>query len=682
MTATHLALLSTTLVIALGPLHLHADTRPVPSPLFMDHAVLQQQKPIPVWGRAASGEKVTVAFAGATRTTVADEQGRWRVTMDALPASSTGQDLTITGADGVPVVVKDVVVGEVWLASGQSNMEVPVSLSANAASEIEAANFPLIREFGVTKNGMLQATGEFSGKWNVCSPGTAGGFGAVSYFFARDLHQKLNVPIGILHSCWGGTAAEPWTRREVLAGLPGVKAEAERQISEMERAPAEQAAWPAAQAAWEQQNGVADTENAGLKNGWAAHDFDDQSWLTVKSHFNFQTATQTNAGGILWMRKTVDLPPESAGKDCWLALGYMAAQYDTTYFNGVEIGHTGDKAPYFFTAPRKYRVPGNLVKAGRNVIALRLVRHDINGGLYVLGKQLELPVPQPETVDDQWKIKLERTFPAFSDEVLATRPVINLMTMKDAPSALYNGMIQPLMPYALRGAIWYQGESNTRPAERATYYRTLFPAMIADWRAQWGQGEFPFYFVQLANFQDPIRDHSDSDWAFLRESQSHTLHSVPNTGMAVTIDIGDAIDIHPKNKQDVGKRLALWARAKTYGEKGLVYQPPLYKSATAEGNKLRVLFDTGGAPLIIGKKIGLDPVVPTPDAKLDWFEIAGTDGNYAWADAVIDGDRVILSSPEVTAPVKARYGWAINPEGCNLYNSAGLPASPFRTTEQ
>lgn len=495
------------------------------------------------------------------------------------------------------------------------------------------------------------------------------------------MHVKLNVPVGILLSCWGGTPAEAWTRREVLTGLPELKEEVARQVSEMERAPAEQAAWPALQAAWEKQNGVADSENAGFKDGWAAADFDDQAWSSVKTYISFKTATQSQAGGVLWLRKTVDLPPESEGKGFRLSLGYMAEQYDTAYFNGVEIGHTGDQPPGYYSAPRGYGVPGKLVKAGRNVIAVRLVRHDAKGGLHASGKTLGLPVPNPAKVDDQWKVKLERDFAVLAAEVLAARPLLNLADIRNAPSALYNGMIKPLMPYALRGAIWYQGESNTQPAARATYYRTLFPAMINDWRAQWVQGDFPFYFVQLANHGAPDRRHADPAWAALRESQLRTLQTVPNTGMAVTIDIGSDITIHPLNKQDVGKRLALWARAHTYGEKALVYQSPLYKSAAIEGAKVRVLFDTGGARLIVGKKTGLDPVVPTPQAKLDWFEVAGADGKYAWADAVIDGDSVVLTSAEVSAPVKARYGWATNPEECNLYNAAGLPASPFHTQE-
>ena len=240
-------------------------------------------------------------------------------------------------------------------------------------------------------------------------------------------------------------------------------------------------------------------------------------------------------------------------------------------------------------------------------------------------------------------------------------------------------MIAPLIPFTLRGVIWYQGENNARTKEMAEEYKTLFPLMIADWRARWGLGDFPFYFVQLANNESPDRSHKDSSWPVLREAQLQTLAKSTNTGMVVIIDIGSEITIHPRDKQDVGKRLALWARAKTCGETNLIFQPPLYQSHTVEGGKIRVRFNTGGSPLMVGKKDGLNPVEPTPGAKLDWFEIAGADGKWAWADAMIDGDSVVVSSQEVSAPTAVRYAWATNPQGCNLYNQAGLPASPFRT---
>jgi sialate O-acetylesterase len=294
--------LASPLAAALWLALLDAHAKPVPSPLFGDHAVLQQQKPVPVWGRAEPGEKVTVAFGGVTGTAVADAQGRWRVTLEALPASSVGRELTITGADGVPVGAKDVVVGEVWLASGQSNMAWKVKAAENAVAEQAAANFPAVRQFTVKNVAVLQPAEAVEGSWAVCSPQNVDGFSAVGYFFARDLFQKLGHPVGLLNASWGGTPAEAWTRRAMLTELPELKAEVVRQVTAIERAPADQAAWPELQSAWETHNGVADTENVGFQKGWAAPEFDDQTWNTVKSPFNFQTAGKTKAGGVLWLR--------------------------------------------------------------------------------------------------------------------------------------------------------------------------------------------------------------------------------------------------------------------------------------------------------------------------------------------------------------------------------------------
>jgi sialate O-acetylesterase len=656
-----------------------AQAEPTPSPLFGDHAVLQRNKPVPVWGRAEPGETVTVSFAGVSHAVKADPQGCWRVTFEPLPASAVGREMTMTGSDGRKSVLRDVLVGEVWIASGQSNMEFPLSNAADAKREIASADFPLIREFHVTSNGSLQPLGNLEGSWSACSPASAGKFSAVGYFFARELFQKLGVPIGIVKSSLGGTPAEAWTRREALESMPELKNDIEPQIEEMKRAPDEQAAFPGLLADWEKKNGVPDTENEGFKNGWASPDLDDGDWTPTEAPFTFERAVKATSGGVFWLRKSVELPAASAGKPIRLHLGYMAEQYDTAYFNGQEIGRTGDKPPLFYTAPRVYTVPAGLVKAGRNVIALRLVRHDPKGGLWISGKSMGLPVPDPSAVDNAWKVKVERAYPRLGEEILTARPKPNRSEIKNTPSALYNGMIAPLVPYAIQGVIWYQGENNAQPEKRARDYRRLFPRMITDWREQWNQGDFPFYFVQLANNEAPNRSHVEHPWALLRESQVRTHETVPNTGMAVAIDIGSDITIHPENKQDVGKRLALWARARTYGETGLIHQSPLYQSHVIEGGKIRVKFDTGGSPLMVGGKSGLKPVSPAPEAQLKWFEIAGADGKWAWADALIEGDCVVVSSPEVPSPLQVRYAWAINPEGCNLYNSAGLPASPFQS---
>ena len=653
--------------------------RAVPAALFADHAVLQCDKPIPVWGQAEPGEMVTVIFAGSSHSAQAGPAGRWQVTLAALPVSKLGREMEIRGATGEPVVLKDVLVGEVWVASGQSNMGVSVDESLDAAAEKAAADFPEIRFFKVEAAGSLEPKETVTGHWSVCSPTVAGGFSGVAYFFARELFQKRGVPVGVIQSAWGGTPAEAWTSREALATVPELGAEAERQIAVMRRAPGDQAAFLPAMAAWEAANGLADGTNEGRAKGWAAPDFDDSGWRDVSTGFTLEKACQARTGGIYWVRKAVELPAASAGKGFTLQLAYLAEEYDTVYFNGEQVGSIGKKPPLFYSAPRSYQVPGRLVRAGRNVIAARFVCHTPQAGLYVTGNRMGLPVADPQAVGNHWKFIWERPFPELTAAARAARPELNPAQIQTTATTLFNGMIHPLMPAAIRGVIWYQGENNARTALMAKQYRTLFPLLMADWRRRWGQGDFPFYFVQLANNDEPIRTHAESAWALLREAQAETLAKSPNTGMAVTIDIGSELTIHPRDKQDVGRRLALWARAKTYGEQGLVFASPAYRSQTVEGNRIRVRMDPGGAPLMAGRKDGLNPVRATPEAKLEWFEIAGADGKYVWADAVIDGDSVMVSSPEVRAPMAVRYAWATNPQGCNLYNEAGLPASPFRT---
>ena len=657
-----------------------AFAKPIPAGLFADHAILQRDRPVPVWGTADANEQVTVSFSGNDYSAVAGADGRWKIIMAPMPASSVARELTIRGATGEPVALKDILIGEVWIASGQSNMEMALEGCTDAVAEKAAANFPLIRQFAVPRTGSLKPLDTVQGRWDVCSPITAGSFTGVGYFFARNLFQKLGVPVGLIHSSFGGTPAEAWTSIEALNAVPELKGQAAEQIAMMEKTPAALKAFPKELAEWEAANGVMDKGNEGFKNGWAAPDFEDSAWASVTTGFTLSTALKAKNGGVFWVRKAVELPAQSEGKPFSLALGYFSEQYDTVYFNGVEVGSTGKNPPSFYTAPRSYSIPGKLVKAGRNLVAVRFVAHTEKGGFYAPGYKLQLPVEDPKSVDSTWKLAFEREFPALSPEALAKRPKLLAAKIQTTPTCLFNAMINPLIPYGIRGAIWYQGENNTNPPALAELYKKLFPLMISDWRSRWGQGEFPFYFVQLANNGEVWRDHRDASWGVLREAQTQTLSNTPNTGMAVIIDIGSDITIHPKNKQDVGNRLALWALAKDYGERGVIFQSPIYLSHTVEAGKIRVRFNTGGSPLMIGKKTGLGPTVETPEAKLEWFEIAGSDGKFAWAEAVLDGtDSVVVSSSEVPNPTQVRYGWAINPQGCNLYSKAGLPASPFRT---
>ncbi|MEA3213122.1 MAG: sialate O-acetylesterase [Chthoniobacter sp.] len=486
----------------------HADVK-LPA-IISDHMVLQQELPATVWGWADKDEKVSVKFGDQSADTAADDTGKWSIKFVDLKAGAAG-DLTVSGRNSL--TVKDVVVGEVWVASGQSNMEFRVSGAINAKDDIAAANFPQLRMFTVQRAAKAEPQEDCVGKWEVCTPETVANFSAVAFFFGRKLHQDLQGPIGLIHTSWGGTPAESWTPHEALAGDPDFKP-------------------------------ILDA----------------------------------------WERKVADYPKAREA-----------------YEEEME----------------KYREKEKEAKEA--------------------GKQPPQPPHAPQGGD-------------------AT----------GSPSCLYNGMIAPLLPYGIRGAIWYQGESN---AGQARLYRKLFPTMILSWRQQWGS-EFPFLFVQLANFNSrhvpPTGQPENSNWAELREAQAMTLE-LPRTGMAVAIDIGASEDIHPKNKQEVGRRLALVAEASVY-YRDQEFSGPLYSDAQAEDGKMRLSFRH--AEGLKAKEGG----------KLKGFAIAGSDKKFFWADAEVQGDHIVVSSPEVKEPAAVRYAWADDPE-CNLVNATGLPASPFRTDD-
>lgn len=476
LAASTLGITTATLLTATPFVHVaHAQNAPLPfvSPMFTDNMVLQRQRPVIVWGWTTPGKTVKVSIDGKTGSAVANAQGKWVAKLPALPVGGP-YTLTVTGAgESQPTTFKNILSGDVWVCSGQSNMEMGIGNVLNAGEEIASANYPEIRLFTVEKKVSTTPEALCKGKWDVCTPDTVkaggwNGFSAVGYFFGRELYKNLKVPIGLIHTSWGGTPAEAWTSAEALQTMEDYKS----------RNP---------------------------------------------------------------------LVPE---------------------------------------------------------------RHDQN-----------------------------------------------------TPTTLYNGMIAPVFPYGIKGAIWYQGESN---AGRAFQYRTLLPTMIKDWRDRWAEGNFPFYIVQLANWQQPNPNPVEDAWAELREAQSLTAQHSPNTGIAVTIDIGDAGDIHPKDKQNVGKRLALAALAQTYGKK-LEYAGPTYKSLKVEGDKIRLTFEHVGGGLVAK---GGDT--------LKGFAIAGEDKKFVWADAKIEGNSIVVSSSQVSSPVAVRYAWHINPV-CNLFNKADLPASPFRT---
>jgi sialate O-acetylesterase len=485
-----------------------------------DNMVLQRGGSVPIWGWADPCEQIVIKYGIYSRTwsAVADANGRWETKIGPFDAVGVGMDLKFEGKN--TIVLKNVIVGEVWVCSGQSNMELTVSNSVNAGQEIaEANNYPQIRMFTVGKNVKYTPMANCQGHWLVCSSHSVVGFSAVGYFFGRELNKQLNVPIGLINTSWGGTPAESWTSKEYLEG-------------------------------------------------------------------------------------DAELKP-------------ILTRYEETVAKIPEIKEQ------YKQEIQKYEESAAKLKAE--------------------GK----PVPPR---------------PKFEQPIGPGHQY--------SPTGLFNGMVAPLIPYSIRGAIWYQGEAN---AERAYQYRRLFPTMIKCWREKWGQGDFPFLFVQLANFMAVNPEPGESEWAELREAQLMTL-SAPNTGMAVIIDIGDANNIHPKNKQDVGRRLALWALAKTYG-KDMVYSGPIYKSMEVRGNSAILHFESVGGGLVVSTS---SPQVAGKGELLKGFAVAGADHKFVWADAKIEDDTVVVSSDKVSEPVAVRYGWADNPI-CNLYNKEGLPATPLRT---
>jgi sialate O-acetylesterase len=462
--------------------------------LFTDHMVLQQGQKNRVWGWADPGEDVIVTIAGQKQTAKADAKGKWLVTLDPLTVGGP-HTLSLTGKN--KLAVQDVLVGEVWICSGQSNMQWSVGQSNEADLEIKTAKYPKIRLISVPQVGTQEPQDDFKGSWSVCSPETIGGFSAIGYFFGRQLHQTLDVPIGLIDDAWGGSACEAWVRRDLLAK---------------------------------------DEKYKPLMDRWA---------------------------------------------------GIEAALADP------------NRAP--------------AAKGAKGA-------------------------PNP-----------------------------GMLTGNARPGNIYNGVLKPTIGYGIRGAIWYQGESN---AGRAYQYRDLFPLMIQSWRDEWQQGDFPFYWVQLADFLAQKDQPADSSWAELREAQTLTIDKLKNTGEAVIIDVGEGRDIHPRNKQTVALRLARWALARDYGVSDLAHQSPRFKSLEKQGNKFVLTFDHVGGGLYtfdVAKPVG--------------FAIAGSDQKFVWADATLEGkDKIVVTSPQVAEPAAVRYAWADNPV-CNVYSREGLPLTPFRTDD-
>lgn len=612
--------------------------------VFGQHMVLQRRKPVPVWGWADAGEKITVTLNGQTKTIKAGKDGQWRLTLDPMEAGGPYQ-LVVQGKQNA-VTFEDVLLGEVWVCSGQSNMEFTLRSAANAKTEIPTANYPTIRQLLVRKDMSLTPKNDLEGSWRVCTPETAPAFTAVGYFFAKQLQQELNVPIGLINTSWGGTHSETWTSRQAMsqsdelrtaaANLPGTYEEVLKSGAERTRALVQA-----------QQGGL---PTAAEVSTWADPTLNTSQWKTMNVLGDWEWKGLPTFDGVIWFRKEVMVPDGIKPERMTLQMGPVDDQ-DSTYVNGQLVGSTNGRQQ-----ARTYALPDGLLKPGRNVIAVRIKDTGGSGGimgepdqLRLMGKGLTIPLA------GEWQYRIE------SASESSYKPGPNTYATQ-----LFNAMLSPLVPYAIEGVIWYQGESN---AGRAYQYRKTFPLMIQDWRQHWGY-DFPFLFVQLANYNAGNGDsRRGSNWAELREAQTMALQ-LPNTGMAVTSDIGERSDIHPKNKLDVGKRLAAEAMRVAYQKPDSdASRGPMFETMSVTGNQVTLTFRNVGSGLMVIDKYGY----------LKGFEVAGNDQQFHYAKAEVRGNSVIVHADSVTAPVAVRYGWADDNGDVNLYNQAGFPAVPFRT---
>ena len=631
-----------------------ADIR-VPA-VISDNMVLQCDKPACIWGWAAPGETITASFRGQRIGATAGADGKWR--LELAPTKAGGPfDLTLAGRN--TLTITNVLVGEVWLGSGQSNMALgmdPKNITDGAA-EIQAANYPRIRLFRATGTPAMSPPESVKGRWVECSPATVKGFSAVAYFFGRDLHKALDTPVGLIVNAVPGSPGESWISREALAAAPELRHFTD-QID----------AYPANKAAYDKTVSDFAKQRAQLKNfklddaGWEKPDVDEADWKAMDQPAEWEKAG-VYMDGVLWLRRTVTVPEAWAGKPLELRFGPIENE-DIVYFNGVQVGVSPPEHPFpLWPQPRQCVVPAALVKGGKCVIAVHINNKNGPGGLTGEAKQMLMKPGDAANTDGvslagpwryriaEFRLEPPRAPLAPNSEWMAT--------------SLFNSLVAPLIPLSIRGVIWFQGESN---AWRAEQYRALFPALIRDWRTRWGQGDFPFLFVQLPGLRPPSVEPAESDWAELREAQMLAL-KLPQTGMAVALDLGEAMNAHPPNKRDVGSRLARWALGTTYGRGG-VYSGPLFRAATFEGGVARIAFDQVGGGLVAKGGVPLKS-----------FALAGTDKNFVWADARIEGQAVLVSSDKVPAPVAVRYAWGDNPADANLCNREGLPASPFRTDD-
>jgi sialate O-acetylesterase len=595
--------------------------------LVSNGMVLQRDMPVKIWGWANPGEKVNVTFKGKKMRAIGDSKGNWACTLPATPAGGP-YEITINEKS-----VKDVLFGDVWLCSGQSNMVINMErVKEKYSADIASANNPQIRNFFIpTAISKVDVRADLpTSSWLPVTPENVLLMGAVSYFFARDLYAQYQVPIGIINSSVGGTPIESWISEAGLKEFPAYVKDTTRTI-------------PAPPAPRK-------STDRGLSEKWESPGYSPKGWKRFSIPGFWEDQGLRDLNGVVWFRREIEIPEALAGQPAKLFMGRIV-DADQVFVNGEQVGNITYQYP-----PRRYNVKSGLLKAGKNLIVIRVTNTAGKGG-FVPDKPYELIVGD-KTVDLQgdWIYKVGEVFPP-----VAEKPAPSDFT----PTALYNAMIAPFTSYALKGFVWYQGETNVWKPE---VYQQLLPALAKDWRTQFQQPEIPFLYVQLPGFQDRTMLPAESNMAVLRDGQLKSL-SIPRSGMVVTLDLGEWNDIHPLTKKPIGERLALAARKLAYGE-NIVSSGPIYESNQIEGNRIRIRFRETGSGLSINK---------TEEDELTYFAIAGKDKKFVWAKAIIERNTVVVWSDEVPEPVYVRYGWADNPEGANLINAEGLPASPFRT---
>ena len=607
--------------------------------LVSDGMILQRNQKVKIWGSADVGEKVEVQFQNKKYSTTADQKGNWYIMLPALKAGGPFQ-MTIN-----EITLKDILVGDVWLASGQSNMELPMyRVRTMYPQELKTANNNQIRFFTVPqKYNFKEAQNDVeSGSWEVTNPTTVKNFSAVAYFFAKELNEKNKVPVGIIHSSLGGSPVQAWMDPKTLKKYPEYLAEADKWKND-DLIKSTEAGEKALSDAWYTELSQSDL---GLNQDWKSNTTDFSNWTSMNIPGSWED--QTGAfEGVIWFKKEINISKEEAGKEAFLNLGRIK-DADETYVNGVKVGNVTYEYP-----PRWYTIPAGVLKEGKNIITIRVTNGSGKGEFFsekpyfleIDGKKIDLK--------GEWKYKIGTKMDRLA-------PGQTFIRWK--PTGLYNAMINPLVNYNISGAIWYQGESNTgKPKE----YSDLLSTMISDWRMKWNNAKMPFFIVQLSNFMETKSQPIESNWAQLRDEQRKVSQNVPYSGLVVANDLGETYDIHPLKKKDIGYRLSLQAR-KLQNDKNIVADGPVYQSVKFEGNKAILTFKKGTNDF---KKVD----------ELKGFSIKGQDGKWVWAKAKFGGDKIAVWSETVANPTAVRYAWADNPLTANLRNTADLPASSFTT---